>query len=484
MGRTRVKESNKLRIKHATGRMPVLSPGDTFRGSVCRELPLVRPKATLTVTLYGRVAAFKTSININNNDTSSEVTHSLIFPVVDEEKNCVTLFHKIPVHAIGDGPTLWDFAIDIPTHVDPKKFPRIHQSFADKTYLPADASTAATHRLPSTFDLCYDRYPEGFVEYYLKAHLINVRGGYLEEEEATFPFTVLDLPTTPPIADFKLTRRFRPAKVSSFRLLPDMDGASLSFTQRRQQLFSSDKVPQVGGNMEIDLPGVVQLDNPTSIPVKIRFVPEVETASGGMREIPAKFELLGFDVTITSFTGFFTGREQESRVEESTTLQIWPASRSIKAAGVDGAPIFIPYGHECPAIDVGERTMLVMRRLQRVTDVNKKAPLRGDFVTYNIKHWHKMKFDFTFGIGGEKIKIGYTERVTLLPPSDDRVTSSGSSSQTEQTVMEEPPRLQPPRSESWIRPPDEVDAPPSFEDVQREDMLRRGQRTEAASAGG
>ncbi|KAH6684937.1 hypothetical protein F5X68DRAFT_192091 [Plectosphaerella plurivora] len=237
--------------------------------------------------------------------------------------------------------------------------------------------------------------------------------------------------------------------------------------------------------MEIDLPGVVQLDNPAPIPVNIRFVPDAKTTSGGMRGIPAEVELLGFDVTITSFTGWFTDREPESRVEESTTLQIWPASRSIRAAGVDGAPVFIPYGDDCPAIDAGERTMLIMRRLQRVTDVAKKAPLRGDFLTYNVKHWHKMKFDFTFSIGGEKFRIGYTERVALLPPSDDRVThaTSGSSSQTEPAAVEEPPLLQPPRSESWIRPPDEVDAPPSFEEIQREDLLRRGQRTEASAGG-
>ncbi|KAH7347307.1 hypothetical protein B0T11DRAFT_291124 [Plectosphaerella cucumerina] len=324
----------------------------------------------------------------------------------------------------------------------------------------------------------YESSTNGFVEYYIKATLVSWSAGWREEEEAILPITLIDKPTAPPVVNFGLTQRRRQMKVSSFKLLPNMESTSLSFTQRRQQMFSSNKVPQIGGRMEVDLPAVVQLDNPNPIPVNLRFVPLAETTSSSMCGIPAKIELLDFAVAILSRTLVLSSRVANSMAEDSIKLQVWPTSRSVRAAGVDGSPIYIPCGDEWPALDVGERCLLVMRRLQRMNDLNKKYPLRADFQTYSIKHWHKMSFEFIVGFGGEKIKMGWTERVRILPPSDDRCSSSrnsDSSSQIGENAVEGSHLLPQPRSESWIRPPDLADAPPSFAEVQREDILRRSQ---------
>jgi hypothetical protein len=402
-----------------------------------------------------------------------------VFPVIDEDATRITLFKRAPVHVPDDGGIgSWPFSIEIPTHIDPKKFPKLHQNYANSAYIPTDAATAATCRLPPTFNMGYESSTNGFVEYYIKATLVSWSAGWREEEEAILPITLIDKPTAPPVVNFGLTQRRRQMKVSSFKLLPNMESTSLSFTQRRQQMFSSNKVPQIGGRMEVDLPAVVQLDNPTPIPVNLRFVPLAETTSSSMCGIPAKIELLEFAVAISSRTLVLSSRVANSMAEDSIKLQVWPTSRSVRAAGVDGSPIYIPCGDEWPALDVGERCLLVMRRLQRMNDLNKKYPLRADFQTYSIKHWHKMSFEFIVGVGGEKIKMGWTERVRILPPSDDRCSSSSnsdSSSQIGENAVEGSHLLLQPRSESWIRPPDLADAPPSFAEVQREDILRRSQ---------
>lgn len=476
MGPKIYKGGNDLSIEHSRGKYPTFSPGDTFNGALCRNTHIVSPNATLRVALHGREHTTVTSSHSNYNGNTISKSFIRDFPLIDSGEICVTVLRRAPIHVAPGEPVSWPFTIEIPTNVsNHEPFPLADD---EKTFLPIDSASVATHRLPSIF--CTNG-GGGYVEYYFKATLLTWSGGWKTEAEAVFPIIILDRPMTPPIINFEFTRHCKKAKVASYRLVPGMEDASLSFTQRTRQIFASSKMPQIGGNLEIDLPTVVQLDNPTSVPIMMRFVPEAATTSDGIRGVPVRIELIGLDVTITSHTDMpYSTHDKLAHDEHSTRLQVWPPSKSAQAAGVDVSPVYIPCGGELPAMDVGERCKLKFQRLQRVVEVARKPALRPDLESYNMAHSHKMGFEITVRIASDKIKMSFVERVKVLAASDEGTGSgtalgddggSAGSSHEAGDAPAVPVIVEPSPSESWIQPP-RGDPPPSFSEVQREDRSR------------
>lgn len=458
------------------------APGDTIIGHVSRKTPLVSPSANIKVALYGRTKGWVTVPNMPTFTIGA-------FTLLDEAANRQTILDG-PIHiAPGHAAHKWSFAIDIPTHMCVKQVDDSETwGFATG---PFDLASIEDLRLPGSFDTenSQRRAKQAFIEYYIRATIKYTEKGSGQTEELILPITIANVREGPPITDFQLARSSHQARAASFKLLPDNRNGGLSLTQRRRQLLRSSKVPHVEGQMEIVLPRLLQLDNPRKVPITMRFVPEDSFTSPELRGVPIQVELLRMEVTIFSNVRVRMAISDELMallppdVDEPTHVVLWPP----RDGGSDR--LYIPYGEDSPAVDVGERCGFRTRLFQQTAKARGGVEFAPDFETFNIQHTHYFRFLVEVGIADERIKLKLRGPVTILPPSDDRAS---------RTRMEErasparelaregddaPPPVFEARSESWIRPPAETsfEAPPSFAEVQAEDATRRSHDGQAGN---
>lgn len=76
----------------------------------------------------------------------------------------------------------------------------------------------------------------------------------------------------------------RSSGVSSYSLMPRMQGASLSLSQKARRLFHTSKIPSFSYNVTVEMPTIIRLENPTPIPVLIHPRPRWEQTSGIVRD--------------------------------------------------------------------------------------------------------------------------------------------------------------------------------------------------------
>jgi hypothetical protein len=342
MGRTDPKGGQAFQIVYEGAKSPTFAPGDTIIGHCRRQLPLVSTDATIKVTLCGRT---KSKITISSGNSTSYYRGR--FTVIDEHAHLQTIFQG-PIHiASGEGARTWPFAIDIPTHCCPKRL--VNAAPEKQSYLPLDAATIATHRLPDSFEMHHSGFSstrEGFVEYFIKATLDYMHHGSRHFEHAIIPFNLTMTTNEPPITDFRLQQRRILGTVTSFKLLPDMEKTELSFSQKRQTFFNSLKVPRIGGNMEITVPRLVQIGNTSPIPIQLRFVPTPDDrfTTPDMRGIPVKIILSSLHMEIVARSevrceGTFSPHEADDKMEHR--VQLWP--QLLQPGQLARDPLYIPW---------------------------------------------------------------------------------------------------------------------------------------------
>lgn len=475
MGRTMRRGGPSLEIHHERSVYDHYAPGDTIIGRVSRRLEAISPEATIKLALIGR-AKSKMVVSRGNNNRSY---YRGRFTIVEQWQ---TLFQG-PLHIAsgGTGPGDWPFAFDIPSTCSPKVIGRVP---AEQSYLPLDAASVSAIPLPDTFDMEYHGWGtnrEGFVEYFLKAMISYTHAGKRESEEAILPIMIRSVSREPPIADFKLRRHRNQCIATSFTLLPGMEDAELSFSQKRQELMGSRKVPRIGGTLEMDIPQVLQLDNRCPVPVQLRFVPNPELTSSGMRGIPVKIKLRSLTATIYSRTTVLCDgslHPHDANEETESVIRLWP--KRVRLTDPPGDPFYIPCTDEYPPIDIGTHVgfcipQYLSKRTQGPvgqTNVQNRTLLCPDFTTFNIKTSHTIRFDLVADIASQDIKMTASGKLTILPSAD--TLPPAAPAQQEAAAEEAPPP--PPfeqRTESWIQPPPEAEAPPTFAQVQRDDVLRR-----------
>ncbi|KAG8673850.1 hypothetical protein FPOAC2_07321 [Fusarium poae] len=395
-----------------------------------------------------------------NNNSS---TYRGRFNLIPRTGYSPTIF-KGPLHIRGDGDeAVWPFAITLPKHVDPASYSGADQK---ESYLPLQKRD---YDLPSTYTLRTSGSTEGFVEYFLTATLSLTGQGHHDMPTSTLPFQVLTLREDPPIADFELRRSSNHKTVSSYRLIPGMEETKLSFSQKMKQSFNTSSVPDFHFNLVVDIPTVLQLDNPMPIPFKLQAVPDWQHTSEVIRDVPQKIKLNWLDLSITEITeikceGTFSPHTKQK--DSTTSLCVM---NSINALGTS---LCIPFNEE-PPLDVGE---LINLRLGRSTAGFSRQANSGrntftpSFTTFNIRHWHRLHWELRGDIAGERFSFSGAVPLTILTPSDEQgqpthVSLAGNGPEMGATSG---PSMQ--RNESWIKPPDEDQAPPSFDQVQQEDL--------------
>lgn len=140
------------------------------------------------------------------------------------------------------------------------------------------------------------------MEYHLEASLLQ-QGSHSEKPvTATLPIQVC-APSTPyPLVNFDLQRRAFRETVRSYRLVPGMEDAGLSFKQKSQQFFHSSKVPALGFIVWTSCPAVIQLGNPTPIPFLVRIEPDRKRTSEVLHDVPGTARVSRLEFRLTAHT--------------------------------------------------------------------------------------------------------------------------------------------------------------------------------------
>ncbi|CAJ0544366.1 Ff.00g035800.m01.CDS01 [Fusarium sp. VM40] len=462
---------------------PSYSPGDTIIGYVYRKAPTVSPDSSVTIALCGR-AKSRMVVSTTNRNTTYRGRFALI-----PERNCAQKIFHGPLHIeSGSDEQVWPFAITLPQYVDPTHLQGERQV---ESYLSLGAMD---HILPSTFVHDSSKSAEAFVEYFLKATMVLTGQGHVERPEATLPFVLQRWSPGPPRADFGLKESKNRQSVSTYRLIPGMEVAKLSFSQKMKKSFGTSSVPTFLFDVFVDVPTIIQLDNPNPIPFKIRIVPERKATSEAIKDIPEQVKLLSVSIRIISTTNILCeGSIAPHEAVKKDEIDLCIMTALGKLAG----DIYIPCADDSSPIDIGE---LIDLRLghsspgfpQRYSAEDVR--FTHSFTTYNIRNSHKLSWTIKGEIAGEYFGVSGAVALKLLMPSDDRGAldqkdsivkdGKGSITRDDSDLGNEagPSRLQ--HNESWIQPPDEDDAPPSFNEVVRDDEKLHTAEKDKSEKGG
>lgn len=401
----------------------IYCPGDIVIGSVVRKAHTVSTRAWVTIKLYGRAKSKITVRRSNgNNQTTKHYRGRFNFFAPDETYQ--KLFDG-PVHIPpGGDPQTWPFALTIPTGPSP----RIVKTGNDQdiSYLPLNDAAIAAGSLPASFEFenhGWGKQFHGFVEYHFEAEFWqeNKSG----RSTATLPISIRAASTPYPIVNFDLKRHTFPGSIKTQRLIPGMETAELSFRQKTQKLFGSSKVPQFLFSVQVDYPGAIQLQNPIPIPFVIRVLPNPERTSDIIADVPQTIALTSLNMELkacTSVVGAGTFRSRSASGTDKYNFALRGTVLNLQD------PIIVPSGPDAEALDVGAFLELSLdswyayargKRLQRFT-----SPLNPGFITYNMKHTHRLKWEVSLTVAGESMSMSDEQPVSVLAASEKQDTQA------------------------------------------------------------
>lgn len=290
----------------------------------------------------------------------------------------------------------------------------------EEGFLPQDKFGLAQHTLPGTFITSnndWNHSSEGYVEYYLEARLQYHRGGGYKLNRATVPIIMRP---QPPIVlpDCELQQRKIDKTFQSQRLLPGMERADLTFRQKSQRLLGSSKVHRAHYSVEIGLPRVVQLDNPSPIPFTLNIV--LPTSSTSFQNAGLKVRLNWVKISIKSTTTLLAPRDFSRLTKRDTysvnhNLNLERAFRDLEA------PIeySIDKAHDNGVVNIGNMFQLTLRSNGLKAGNRRLASvpypyIQPDLVTYNIRHSHRLETEVSLSIAGERHTIPVSGDVMIL----------------------------------------------------------------------
>jgi hypothetical protein len=228
------------------------------------------------------------------------------------------------------------------------------------------------------------------------------------------------------------------------------------------------KDPEFKFNFYVEVPTVTQLDGPTPIPFRMLVAPDWNETSEIIRDVPQVVKPVSIQCWIETHTQYLT--EKSDVMDRVTETDL-----GLRHANVHGfRRIRIPCATVWQPIDMGEKLDFRICDETTLAFYNTQPSLTHSFCTFNIKVKHKLRWEVKCEIQGERFTAEGTSDLVIKMPSSERVVESGSPESIDSPALEVPESVQT-SDESWIRPPDE-DAPPTFLEVQMED-LRAGRRS-------
>lgn len=451
MPQTQAKSSGCLAIQVDGSPKPRFSPGDVIIGRVQRTSPIVSPRARVSISLHGRA---KSRLVVHHGQSST--VYRGRFQFFDDRQNVYQLFDG-PCHIEAGSQSDWPFAVTVPTSLNHGVLTRGNPY--GRSFLPLTPGDVANHPLPSTFSGGSSSV-SAFVEYFLHAKLWLHVHDSTEFHEAILPIAIWNPWRDPPITEFKLRRHNIPYTITSQRLVPGMEDAKLSISQKTQKFFGSSKVPVLNFVPEISIPTVIQIENPKPFPFLIRINPVWSKTSEIIRNVPQKVRLTHIELHLKEDVEIkcdsFSSRGRGGSNSHKRDLRADVALRSL------GKDVYIPcVGGGSPAqpLDLGNLLNFRLGYAGMIRQISVHPHgIYPDFMTYNIRNTHRLKWEVHISVANEVEKFRGEQMVTILPPSDA-------------SWVHPPPLPQPQREESWIHPPAE-DVLPSFAEAQSDKRLR------------
>ncbi|KAL6852347.1 hypothetical protein ACO1O0_006890 [Amphichorda felina] len=424
----------------------VYRPGDTIVGYVHRKTPLVTPNASIRISLHGRAAPWAGADAAQANIGSYGPGGSAPFQFLDSSRNSQTILEG-PLH-IPRGltePQMWPFAITIPIHADhPPWSPSCDklQPLHDDLSLPTSCAGG---------DL--EEYKVA-VDYWLQAEL-DVSGD--RESNKTYTTTQglgmvgRSVEDGPRLQHARFLRSF-----GSPRLVPGMQDAGPSVGYRVKNFFGAPTHPVFWFHVEVEAPAVVRVGDDDPVPFRVRVVPLWERSGAAMLGVAPRVTLAGLTVKMGSLC------EVKCEGRDGTMRRRSYLGRD-KVIEWQDAAVEIPCGEKCDFVDVGKA--IGLRMSYRDVLGPGKGVLSAEPVVHDLDIYHLIVWRLQVDVVGKELECRRVQRIAVLPPGGP-----------EPYYMEPPPLPLPPpekgedsKEETWIRPPEEPDAPPSFEEVQRED---------------
>ena len=288
----------------------------------------------------------------------------------------------------------------------------------DYSYLPLNAEYIATSLLPSCFafeNLGWGPTFQGFVEYYLEAEFRQENVTHLST--ATLPIVVLASSAPDPFKTFDLKTRTHPDCIKTQRLIPGMEDAELSFRQKTQKLFGSSKVPQFSFSVQVDCPTVIQMQNTIPIPFKIRIIPDRRRTSDIIVDVPQTIVLTSLTMKLEATTSVICDGSFSPHTASGTQNHHFGDKGTVLGLR---SPITIPSDPDAKALDVGaflELSLHPQHASVRGKSLHPFAQVYPSFITFNIKHSHRLRWDLILEMVGESLKVSGEQAISILAAS-------------------------------------------------------------------
>ncbi|CAL5868292.1 uncharacterized protein PFLUO_LOCUS2516 [Penicillium psychrofluorescens] len=398
--------------------------GETIRGHVIRKSPFVDPDASILIRLYGRT---KVKIRFNSGMTHREYRSCFNFFGGSSE------FHKIhqgPIHIPPNSSEndRWPFAIALPKHPDLASLKRNNED--ERSYLTL--SDASSQGLPPTFYVrahSVGRVVEGYVEYHLEATLLGSgkKNSGKQGNQATQPLCVRPISSPNPITDFdtKHHSEFR-QRIVSQRLVLGVD-SKIPVGQRIKKMLGSSQIPGYSFSLQLDFATILQIGNPSTIPLRLQVKTMWEDTSEILRKKPQMIVVKQFTLTLLSTTHYTSKRLRPDELKDTSSLiladytrkqvhkEAYNASPTPSGVKADVPPsvdtLFVPQDNASPPIDLG-----IALGIQTPMSC-KGAEIYPTFTTYNIKNEHHLEWKLDLSIAGEIAKYEGKQPVTVIGPS-------------------------------------------------------------------
>lgn len=430
-------------------------PGDSISGRIQRIAPIVAADAEIKISLVGR-AETQTAFKQLSERGTSTVTHKGLYRLIDPSDNNYTVCQG-PLHIPEDGGAQeWPFSFTIPRHPASSRAPD------DWFFLPVDAASVEGQTLPVSFHYTNpEGHDQGLVDYHLEAELhVHHSGKSTQKDISTAPFFLRNYRDDPPMINSELRRDKYGQQLTSQRLIPGMEKAELSVSQKVKKIFGTSSVPTLSYRVDMDVPQVIQLENPNYVPFRVRAVPIWDETSEILRDVPQTVRLKHISLVIEEIGGFRCNEcknVHRAQPYASTTVSLDRALAQLQQ------PLEISLEESARPYDVGTAAKLAFgtRGIASLDGTSCHARIIPSCTTINIKTTHKLTYMLKGEIAGEQfvVKPLHPSPVNVLLPSDPRLGEE----------LPEPPL----RSESWIRPPDydQLEAPPAFAEVEHKSNL-------------
>ncbi|KAM7220463.1 hypothetical protein V8F06_004242 [Rhypophila decipiens] len=427
---------------------PCYFAGDVVTGTVTRRsgfAGLISPRSIVNVKVFGGTKIHVEGDHRRNHHTADRNWDLRLFQ--DE-----FILHDGPVH-IPPGPdqepVSWPFSIPLP--LNPGPIQGLTRDQYEASYLPLSPEHTATHDLPFSFGNPYETSCPALVAYQLVAEILEERHGHRDKGPPLITSTFVEVrpAPSPPIIDSNFKHFERRRLLRSERLASPPSPAALLPQQPKESFFkklfsTSSPPPCCLFNIQINYPTIIQLDSINPIPFLARIVSlrpeevnEPPNILNNMISNPGhSFHLTSLKIKLKSTTQVSVPGERQHPVHEETFGELslrWDPERDGSSDSdsnhLSRAPVLPDCSNRAeeegsqpipPMMDLGALIdWRVSPREMRYQGENNpggigRKKLYPDFVTYNIRHRHVLRWEVGITMAKETFKVVHEDAVEVV----------------------------------------------------------------------